>query len=313
MRLLTNYQLNNKINSPRTSLSTSYLDLLTNNLKNMKHHKNILKSNIIIKFLLKYLLVSLILTIAILAHTNFAKATSYQRDPAGTLIPNGTSVTVTASGIDFSSVCGVGNSWGLYMLRSDSVNPNGAILSDSLNGTGGSMTWTFTNLPSGGYAEVGAICYTGTAGALGNNPYYSYVYFNNQRAKIVLESGTPAFTVTPLTITTTMLPDARVAVAFSQTLQATNGAVPFTWSILSGSLPAGLSLNSSTGKISGIPTTVETANFIVKVTDTTSAYATRELSLRVLPEIIISTASFLTDTVTTPYSKTLRATGAAFP
>ena len=53
---------------------------------------------------------------------------------------------------------------------------------------------------------------------------------------------------------TTALPNAQVGTAYSQTITAT-GTTPITWSIDSGSLPAGLTLNSVTGIISGTPTT----------------------------------------------------------
>ncbi|HTT33968.1 MAG TPA: Ig-like domain repeat protein [Methylomirabilota bacterium] len=50
------------------------------------------------------------------------------------------------------------------------------------------------------------------------------------------------------------LPTATVGQAYSFQLTEVGGVSPFTWSITSGSLPAGLSLNSSTGLISGTPT-----------------------------------------------------------
>ncbi|MHC4714188.1 MAG: putative Ig domain-containing protein [Planctomycetota bacterium] len=56
-------------------------------------------------------------------------------------------------------------------------------------------------------------------------------------------------------MTTASLADGQIGVAYSQTLGATGGVTPYSWSIVSGSLPAGLSLNSSTGEISGTPTT----------------------------------------------------------
>ncbi|MHC4714860.1 MAG: putative Ig domain-containing protein [Planctomycetota bacterium] len=70
-----------------------------------------------------------------------------------------------------------------------------------------------------------------------------------------------------LEITTTSLPNGTVDVAYSETLAATGGVTPYTWSVISGSLPSGLSLASSTGVISGTPTTEETQNFTVQVTD----------------------------------------------
>ncbi len=57
-----------------------------------------------------------------------------------------------------------------------------------------------------------------------------------------------------------------VGIAYSNTLTAT-GDSSFTWSIDSGVLPNGLTLNASTGCISGTPTTSGTFGFTVKVTN----------------------------------------------
>ena len=64
-----------------------------------------------------------------------------------------------------------------------------------------------------------------------------------------------AYTINlPLQITTSSLPNGAVGQWYSATLTATGGTESYTWSIASGSLPGGLSLNASTGEISGIPT-----------------------------------------------------------
>jgi hypothetical protein len=70
-----------------------------------------------------------------------------------------------------------------------------------------------------------------------------------------------------LAITTTSLANGQVGVGYSQTLTATGGTTPYSWAISVGSLPAGLSLNTSTGVISGLPKAVGTSSFTVQVTD----------------------------------------------
>lgn len=67
-------------------------------------------------------------------------------------------------------------------------------------------------------------------------------------------------------ITTTSLPNATPNSAYSQTLAA-SGVAPITFVLVSGSLPTGLSLNTSTGEISGTPTGSGTSNFTIEATD----------------------------------------------
>ncbi len=67
------------------------------------------------------------------------------------------------------------------------------------------------------------------------------------------------------TISTSSLPTGTQNAAYSQTLAATGGTAPYTWSLCSGNLPSGMSLNSS-GIISGTPTAATTTSFTVQVT-----------------------------------------------
>jgi hypothetical protein len=94
-----------------------------------------------------------------------------------------------------------------------------------------------------------------------------------------------ATSTTPLTITTSSLPAATVGQPYTQTLQADGGTHPYAWSIVGGSLPAGLTLDASTGTISGTPTSPGNVKFTVGVTDASapSQSATRALRLQVKP------------------------------
>ncbi len=80
-------------------------------------------------------------------------------------------------------------------------------------------------------------------------------------------------------ISTTSLPAGTVGTAYSATLQVSGGTAPYTWSVSSGNLPAGLTLNSSTGIISGTPTTAQTYSLGVQANDSASHYCTVSLSL----------------------------------
>ena len=71
-----------------------------------------------------------------------------------------------------------------------------------------------------------------------------------------------------LTVSPTSLPNGTQGVAYSQTISASGGTGPYTFAVSVGSLPTGLSLNPSTGVISGTPTTGNTSyDFTIEATD----------------------------------------------
>ena len=85
----------------------------------------------------------------------------------------------------------------------------------------------------------------------------SYTYALTCMSTQGSQNGSATLTVQPvppLGITTTSLPSGTAGNSYSATLAATGGITPYSWSITSGTLPAGLTLNASTGAISGTPT-----------------------------------------------------------
>ncbi len=98
----------------------------------------------------------------------------------------------------------------------------------------------------------------------------------------------------PLTVDTTSLASGAVGVAYQATLQAGGGQPPYHWSVISGSLPAGLSLNPDTGVIGGTPTTAGTASFTVQVNDNAGHQVSRTLSLTVAASPPPTTSATLT-------------------
>ncbi len=113
----------------------------------------------------------------------------------------------------------------------------------------------------------------------------------------------------------TSLPSGVVNIPYSATLHVSRGTgtAPFTWSIASGSLPAGLSLGSSTGTITGTPTMIGNVSFSVQVTDANSLTFSRNLSINIRGSVSIIQSTLPTGQVGVPYSATVTATGGVAP
>jgi hypothetical protein len=113
----------------------------------------------------------------------------------------------------------------------------------------------------------------------------------------------------PLTIPSTTLPGGVVGTAYSATVTASGGTAPYNWSGTTG-LPAGLSINATSGQISGTPTAAATFTVNLKVTDSSNPQQTATSSpdpTIAINGLTITTASLPAGTVGTAYSAQLAA------
>jgi hypothetical protein len=156
----------------------------------------------------------------------------------------------------------------------------GASYSQQLSATGGTQpyTWSVTTgtLPDGLALSPSGLL-SGIPTAAGSSTFTVRV------ADAGSGSATREFTLaiaSPLGISTTTLPGATSGVAYSQSLAATGGTAPYTWTIASGTPPPGLSL-SATGILSGTPTTAGDYIFTVQAADAASRTATQSLGVTV--------------------------------
>jgi hypothetical protein len=114
----------------------------------------------------------------------------------------------------------------------------------------------------------------------------------------------------PLTINTaTPMVSGRLGVSYSQAMEAAGGVSPYTWSLVSGTLPGGITLSTS-GDVTGTPTTAGTFSFTAKVTDSLGSTVSKTLSLYIAPTAISIATTTLPDClVGNTYSQTLSASG----
>lgn len=126
-------------------------------------------------------------------------------------------------------------------------------------------------------------------------------------------SNTLTMTISAPTITFTpaALPDATAAVPYTQTVQASGGATPYTY-VLTGTLPAGLGWNATTGTISGTPTQTSVGSSVtVSATDGNHFSGSVTYTVRVLgPNLNIVTSSLAAGTLGVPYTQAVSVSGA---
>jgi hypothetical protein len=124
-----------------------------------------------------------------------------------------------------------------------------------------------------------------------------------------------------ITITTTSLPNETVGTPYSAAIKASGGCAPYKWAIASGKLPAGITATTSRTttslNLTGTPQTAATYSFAVKVTG--CGGGTSQVAYKVVIQtktsgnISITTTSLPNETVGTPYSAAIKASGGCAP
>ena len=191
----------------------------------------------------------------------------------------------------------------------------GVAYSQNLAAAGGTPPFTWTVVPGSGTLPAGmslspAGVISGTSTTAGTSNF-------TVRAT---DSGSPAQTAekalsivvsAPLTITTASpMPTGLLGVSYSQTLTASGGTAPYTWTRVSGTLPTGLALSSG-GAITGEPSELGLFNFTVNVVDNSSPTrsTTGSLQIRIKQFLAITTTSVPGAAIGSSYSVQLQATG----
>jgi len=134
----------------------------------------------------------------------------------------------------------------------------------------------------------------------------------NQASRQFTITINPAPTPQPLEITTTELPKCIEGQSYNATLSAQGGVPPYSWALINGTLPTGLSL-SSDGTISGTPTQSGSFAFEVQVRDSEQNTASRAFALSVIQKLKIETKTLPSALVNKPYSTQLSASGGVTP
>ena len=190
----------------------------------------------------------------------------------------------------------------------------GVAYSETLTASGGDGTYTWalfnaTTLPAGLALNTTTGVISGTPSTAGTTNFEVEVTSNGQTATAAL-----AITIdlpAPAVTTSSPMPNGTEGVAYSETLTASGGDGTYTWALFNATtLPAGLALNTTTGVISGTPSTAGTTNFEVEVTSNGQT-ATAALAITIdLPAPAVTTSSPMPNgTEGVAYSETLTASG----
>ncbi len=192
----------------------------------------------------------------------------------------------------------------------------GVAYSQTVNANGGTAPYTFAissgALPTGLSLDANSGAITGTPSIAGA------FTFTIQATDANSNTGSRSYTVSvdpaPLTVNPSSLPNGSQGVAYSQTVTASGGTAPYTYAVLSGALPTGLSLNTSNGAITGTPTVAGAFNFTISATDANSITGSQAYTVNIAAASLTVNPSTLPNGMqSVAYNQTVTASGGTAP
>ena len=200
---------------------------------------------------------------------------------------NGAGANVTIRATDFYG-CQASRSYAVIVCPAITVNPAsaasavvGAGYSQTFSGSGGAAPYTF-DVSSGALPAWAAL--NPSTGAITGTPN------NTTSATFTIRAtdangcqGTRSYTITPacptITVNPATLPDGVAGFAYNQTLSGGSGTAPYTFAVTGGALPAGLSLNTTSGAITGTPVNGTAGTFTIRAIDNYGCTGTRNYTI----------------------------------
>ncbi|PJJ19003.1 uncharacterized protein YhjY with autotransporter beta-barrel domain [Janthinobacterium sp. 67] len=209
-----------------------------------------------------------------------------------------TYVTVPVAGAVSATVAYGSSANPITLNLSGGIATSVAVSSTAAHGTATATGTSISYTPTAGYGGPDSFTYTATNGSGTSAP-----------ATVTITVGGPTITIAPSTV-----PAATLGTTYSQNVTAANGIAPYTYAISAGALPAGVSLNTATGALSGTPMAGGVFNFTVRATDSSTGSGpysgARAYSLTVAaPTISIAPTTLPAMTSGVAYSQTIAASG----
>jgi hypothetical protein len=220
----------------------------------------------------------------ILALTSITLTTG--ANTSGRVLARNGAVTLDTNNVN---TCGAGQACPVITVNPPTL-PNGTVgtpYNQAVSASGGTAPYSFS--VSSGALPTGLVLNPAT-GVISGSPTTAATFdFTITAADATGCRGSRPYTVAMaapgcpvITLNPTTLPSGATGVPYSQTVTATSGTAPYTYTISSGALPAGLTINAATGSITGIPTAPGLFTFTIRATDAAACPGARTYTLTII-------------------------------
>ena len=206
------------------------------------------------------------------------------------------------------------------LICASSTGQVGVFYNSALIAGGGAPPYTFSitagALPPGLTLNTTTGAITGTPTSAGTFTFTAQVVDTRGNAAGTTTSSCSIHTTPPTIAVQCATSTGTVGAPYSSAFVASGGTAPYSYAITAGALPGGLTLNPSTGAITGTPTTAGTFNFTVTATDSTGGQAattSSNCSIVIAPPTIAVVCITNTGKVGVPYSSAFVASGGTAP